>query len=126
MKGYFYYEQNELVGYCLMCKGDRYYVMEYLEVSPDQQKKGVGSFIYSRMKQLYAEFILEPVFGSYHFYLSRGARPVASHSGGILLFVSQRAPTVVRNELFPDFGSYEPQDDFVYVREEWSFYDETK
>ena len=127
MTGYFYYKSDELVGYCFIRLLENHtYVMEYMEVKKDYHNRGVGSFIFNRMKSLYAEFIIEAVPGSYHFYLSRGTRPLASHGGGVLLVMSQRSPLVVRKELLPDFHDFIPDDNFIYNREEWKFYDEVE
>lgn len=126
MKGYFYYVKDELVGYFMVSYNNKYYTLDYFEVHPDKQKMGIGTFLLDKVKSMYAEFLIEAVPGSYHFYLSRGAKPVYTHSGGVVLFISQRSITSVANNIF---GEDDPsccfKDDFVYNREEWEFYDET-
>lgn len=126
MSGYFYYRGEVLVGYCLMSlMSGHTYTMHYLEVNKEEQGKGIGSYIYKQMKKYYAEFVLEPIGrGTYHFYLSLGAKPVCPHGQGMILVASQRAPSVVKEDVFgADFSSYVPNDDFVYVREDWLVYD---
>lgn len=126
MSGYFYYREEVLVGYCLMSlMSGHTHTMHYLEISKEEQGKGVGSYIYKQMKKYYAEFILEPIGrGTYHFYLSLGAKPVCTHGGGMMLVSSQRAPSVVKEDVFgSDLSSHVPNDDFVYVRDDWLAYD---
>jgi len=127
MIGHYYYEGDDLIGFTIVTKfNDKLdiYILEYIETNPSFLRKGIGSYMFNEMKTIYKEFVIESVPDTIIFHLENGAKPLTTFSGGYLLVVSERSPLVIKNEMGFGEGFQDPDENFVYSREEWEKYTE--
>lgn len=122
----YYYEDNDknIYAYAVIDTdadelGNHLY---FLEIKKEYQKLRIGTHIVNFLRSKYKHIWLDPQNRSHKFYLKLGAKPFVSHSGGDLLIFSDRKPSENWLLFTPD-GKFceKPDDDFVYVEEDWDY-----
>lgn len=90
------------------------------EVRQDCRRQGIGKRLLEYLLKKYQNLWLEPLSGSYRFYLKSGAKPFARHESGWIFAINKKLPSENWSCFFAD-GKFcdPPHDDFVYIEDEW-------
>ena len=112
---------NLKVGYSIMRYNSdtQCHSLEIFEIFSNYQNLGYGSWFLDYLIQIYV-FDLQPVNGTIHYYLKRGAKPILIWSGGIVVaFLRDIKPSEYFKKISGPDEIFEYSDEFVYKKSDW-------